>query len=252
MGESVSTLAYTPDDVAAFAACVGWPRGRGVPPTFPIRLMTQAAAPFMQQLDAVMQARGVKLVHATQAISVPVTMPEAATVTARVTTGDIPAEGAKERRLSVAAEVADARGNVLATMKSGLMLLPELPTGEGRPATAPADAPEAAFSDADLNAYAQASRDLNPIHTDPAAAQALGLPRPVVHGMLLLGRMASVVAQRYPDRAVTALDCLFLAPVLSGDSVRFVVEPPAGNRARFQIVRGDGTLAVSGSARSGA
>jgi hypothetical protein len=69
--------------------------------------------------------------------------------------------------------------------------------------------------------------------------------------MLLLGRIGSVVAQSCPDRPVAALDCLFLAPVLAGDSVRLCVEGPAGNRVRFQIVRADGTLAVSGSARSG-
>jgi acyl dehydratase len=249
MGESVTALAYTAADVSAFARCVGWPAGHGVPPTFPIRLMMEAAAPFMRRLDAVMRERGVKLVHATQTVSLLSPLPEAARVSVKVTTGDIPEAGAKERRLSVAAEVSGEDGGALATLKSGLMLLPELPTGGGKTVEVPADAVEMRFSEADLAAYANASLDFNPIHTDPAAARALGLPRPVVHGMLLLGRAASVAQDRIPDRPVGAIDCLFLSPVLAGDRVRVAVELPAGARNRFQIIRGDGALAVSGSVR---
>ncbi len=250
MAESVTALAYTAEDVFAFARCVHWPEGQGVPPTFPIRLMMQAAASFMQQLDEVMRARGVKLVHATQTLSILSPLPEAARVSVKVTTGDIPEAGAKERRLSVAAAVSGEDGQVLATLKSGLLLLPELPTGGGKKVEVQGDAVEVSFSDADLRAYADASHDFNPIHTDPAAARALGLPRPVVHGMLLLGRMASAVAALHPDRPTGTIDCLFLSPVLSGDRVRLAVESPAGNRVRFQIVRADGTLAVSGSVRT--
>lgn len=48
---------------------------------------------------------------------------------------------------------------------------------------------------ADLAAYAEASGDSNPIHADDAAAQAVGLPGVVAHGMLTLGRAMAVVAE---------------------------------------------------------
>lgn len=252
MGESVAEFAYTADDVSAFAACVRWPEGRGAPPTFPIRLMMRAAAPFMRHLGEVMQDRGVKLVHAAQSISVVSPLAEAARVAVRVTTGEIPEPGGRERRLSVAADVRDGDdGKALATLRSGLMLLPELPASGGKTAEVAADALEDRFSADDIAAYARASLDFNPIHTDPAAAHALGLPRPIVHGMLLLGRAASAAAERFAPGPAGSIDCLFLAPVLEGDRVRFAVDPAAGNRSRFQIVRGDGTLAVSGSIRAG-
>jgi acyl dehydratase len=40
---------------------------------------------------------------------------------------------------------------------------------------------------AHLRRYAEASGDLNPIHLDPAAARAAGLPDVIAHGMLLMG-----------------------------------------------------------------
>ena len=51
--------------------------------------------------------------------------------------------------------------------------------------TPPADA---------MRCYAEASGDHNPIHLDPAAARAAGLPAPILHGlytMALLARCAS-------------------------------------------------------------
>ena len=251
MGESVAALAYTADDVSAFAACVRWPEGRGVPPTFPIRLMMQAAAPFMRDLGEVTRERGVRLVHATQTISLLAPLAEAARVSVKVTTGDIPAPGAKQRRLVVAAEVRGEDAAPRATLKCGLMLLPELPAGGGKTVEVPAGAVEQRFEVDDMAAYARASLDFNPIHTDAAAARALGLPRPVVHGMLLLGRAASIAADRFAAGPAGAIDCLFLSPVLAGDSVRYAVEPAAGSSSRFQIARGDGALAVTGSVRSG-
>jgi len=47
----------------------------------------------------------------------------------------------------------------------------------------------------DLRRYAEASGDHNPIHVDDAAAQAVGLPGVVAHGMLTLGLAMSAVAE---------------------------------------------------------
>jgi len=47
----------------------------------------------------------------------------------------------------------------------------------------------------DLRRYAEASGDHNPIHLDDAAAQALGLPGVVAHGMLTSALAIGVVAE---------------------------------------------------------
>ena len=67
---------------------------------------------------------------------------------------------------------------------------------------------------ADLAAYAAASGDSNPIHADDAAAQAVGLPGVVAHGMLTLGRAMAVVADFAggPDRLVE-FGARFIRPV---------------------------------------
>lgn len=46
----------------------------------------------------------------------------------------------------------------------------------------------------DLRDYAEASGDHNPIHLDDTAAQALGLPGVIAHGMLTWARVLSEVA----------------------------------------------------------
>lgn len=46
-----------------------------------------------------------------------------------------------------------------------------------------------------LVAYAQASGDLNPLHTDDAFAQKLGLPSAIAHGMLIMGQLGKYVGQ---------------------------------------------------------
>lgn len=47
----------------------------------------------------------------------------------------------------------------------------------------------------DLVAYAKASGDHNPIHQDEAAAQAIGLPTVVAHGMLTMALAARALHQ---------------------------------------------------------
>ena len=48
-------------------------------------------------------------------------------------------------------------------------------------------------------AYAAASADDNPLHTDPELAAKAGLARPPIHGMLIMGCFESYLAQWRPD-----------------------------------------------------
>ena len=45
----------------------------------------------------------------------------------------------------------------------------------------------------DALAYADASGDLNPIHTDRTAAVAVGLPGPIMHGLWTMAKLAQEV-----------------------------------------------------------
>ena len=49
-------------------------------------------------------------------------------------------------------------------------------------------------------AYAQASRDLNPMHTDPAVAAATDFGRPVAHGMLVLALVSEAMTATFGAR----------------------------------------------------
>lgn len=71
------------------------------------------------------------------------------------------------------------------------------------------------FTRADLVRYAGASTDFNPIHYSDAAAQAIGLPGVVAHGMLTMGRALSVVTDWLGDPArVRSYSTRFTRPVL--------------------------------------
>ena len=58
----------------------------------------------------------------------------------------------------------------------------------------------------DLRAYAEASGDANPIHLDPAAAAAAGLPGTIAHGMLVMGLAASAV-EAWAGAPATVQEC---------------------------------------------
>lgn len=67
----------------------------------------------------------------------------------------------------------------------------------------------------DLRRYAEASGDYNPIHLDDSAAQALGLPGVVAHGMLTSALAIGIVAEWAggADRVV-ATSIRFAGPVV--------------------------------------
>lgn len=67
--------------------------------------------------------------------------------------------------------------------------------------------------------YAAVAGDTNPIHLNPLAAKAFGLPRTIVHGMWTHARALAAFQPRLPDAyTVTAR---FTKPVLLPSSVRF-------------------------------
>lgn len=72
----------------------------------------------------------------------------------------------------------------------------------------------------DLALFAAASGDHNLLHLDPAAAQAAGFDRPVVHGMLTMAYAARLCSSHFGAGSVRALQTRFTGVAKLGDTVK--------------------------------
>jgi acyl dehydratase len=79
---------------------------------------------------------------------------------------------------------------------------------------------------AGLLAYADASGDHNPIHSDEEVARSVGLPGVIAHGMFTMALAARAVGAWFPGAEVISLGCKFTNPVVvpMQGSVEVVVE----------------------------
>jgi acyl dehydratase len=85
-----------------------------------------------------------------------------------------------------------------------------------------------------INAYADASGDHNPIHVDPEFARSVGLPGTIAHGLLDMAILTEAVARWAGGyEHVSSVACRFSKPLLPGEAVTCtgrVVEIDASNR----------------------
>lgn len=74
----------------------------------------------------------------------------------------------------------------------------------------------------DINLYARASRDFNPIHIDPEFARKTPLGGTVAHGMLVLAYLSQMMTQGFGLNWLTAgsLSVRFKAPARPGDELK--------------------------------
>lgn len=71
-----------------------------------------------------------------------------------------------------------------------------------------------------INAYADASGDHNPIHVDPEFARAVGLPGTIAHGLLEMAILTEAVARWAGGyERVEEVSCRFSKPLLPGETV---------------------------------
>lgn len=81
-----------------------------------------------------------------------------------------------------------------------------------------------------IKAYAKASRDHNPIHTDAEAARLAGFPAPIAHGMSSLAMGCEIAADRLAGGnigSVRAVGGRFSLPILAGEPLKFSFRPTA-------------------------
>ena len=91
-----------------------------------------------------------------------------------------------------------------------------------------------------INAYAEASGDFNPIHVDADFAVAVGLPGTIAHGLLEMGILAEALS-RWAGSAdrLMSLEVRFSKPLVAGDTItctgRVVVVDEAEHVAALEV-----------------
>jgi acyl dehydratase len=71
-----------------------------------------------------------------------------------------------------------------------------------------------------IDAYADASGDHNPIHVDPEFARSVGLPGTIAHGLLELGILAEAISTWAGGSSnLRSLSCRFSNPLQPGDTI---------------------------------
>ncbi|MEZ5077608.1 MAG: MaoC/PaaZ C-terminal domain-containing protein [Solirubrobacterales bacterium] len=97
--------------------------------------------------------------------------------------------------------------------------------------------------------------DKHLIHVDPAAAEAIGVPRPILHGLCTLGLSVRELAGLFGAHPadLTALECRFLAPVLPGERLEVSAWDPAGagDPVSFSVLSAGAVAIGGGSAAFG-
>ncbi|MFB6137944.1 MAG: MaoC family dehydratase [Halobacteriaceae archaeon] len=104
----------------------------------------------------------------------------------------------------------------------------------------------------DVAAFAGATGDASPLHTERAAAEDAGFDGPVVHGALLLGVAGGALASLPGTPVLREQTATFERPAAVGDAVTAVCtlrERSRGGREHFDLrIEGpDGTVLVTGS-----
>ncbi len=109
-----------------------------------------------------------------------------------------------------------------------------------------------------VNAYADAARDWNPIHLDEQFAAGTQFGTRIAHGMLGLGFISEMMSTAFPEAwsAGGALKVRFKSPIFPGETVRTsgeitkVMETENGIVATCSIscIRPDGSEAIAGTA----
>ncbi len=104
----------------------------------------------------------------------------------------------------------------------------------------------ATFTREQIDAYAEASGDHNPIHLDEDFARSVGLPGVIAHGLLQMGIAATVasVAAGGPQH-LQRIFVRFAGMVEPGDTVTFKAEPAGGGRLALTAVNQKGEAVLT-------
>lgn len=144
-------------------------------------------------------------------------------------------------------EIRDAQSNApVATTWGSFILRDDGGFGQGGQTRAPRPHPlperdcDAAVSlptGAHQHLLYRLSGDHNPLHVDPAAAQAAGFERPILHGLCTYGVAGRALIRTLCDddgARLTRMDARFSGPVVPGDTIRTEIWREGEGRAAFR------------------
>jgi len=112
------------------------------------------------------------------------------------------------------------------------------------------------ITEADIELFARATGDFNPVHLDQAYAEKTMFKGRIAHGLLSVGLLSSILGNILPGHGTIYLsqEVKFLAPVRIGDTITAGVEVieliSENNRAKFRTtcINQDGKFVVDGIA----
>lgn len=142
-------------------------------------------------------------------------------------------DGDNDRLLATVKQVSFLKGNGGQGGSSNAAAEPPLPVPDRAP-----DAIEHLVTRPEQALLYRLSGDDNPLHADPKAAAAVGLPRPILHGLATYGFAGRAILRALcgndPQR-LRQLDCRFTAPVFPGDGLEVAIWHDGPDRAAFQV-----------------
>jgi 3-hydroxybutyryl-CoA dehydratase len=118
---------------------------------------------------------------------------------------------------------------------------------------------EKTFSQDDVNRYADAAGDHNPIHVDPNFAAGSQFGRRIAHGMMIAASISEMMAQAFGQdwHKSGRMKIRFRAPVFPGETVRASgtvrsvrqIEDATEVAVSVQVTKANDEVAITGDAR---
>lgn len=118
---------------------------------------------------------------------------------------------------------------------------------------------EKTFSQDDVNRYADAAGDHNPIHVDPNFAAGSQFGRRIAHGMMIAASISEMMAQAFGQdwHKSGRMKIRFRAPVFPGETVRASgtvrsvrqIEDATEVAVSVQVMKANDEAAITGDAR---
>jgi acyl dehydratase len=192
-----------------------------------------------------------RVLHGETGITIHAPLPVDGELIGRTTIGPIFDKGEKGAVVFQTREIHLQDGAHIATVRNATMLRDEGGfggSGEGQPQPHPIPerAPDIVHTLATAANQAMIYRlsgDLNPLHIDPAVAEAAGFPRPILHGLATYGFAGrAVLAALCDNRAerLRRLDVRFSSPTFPGETIKVEIwregDGDNGSRAAFRAV----------------
>lgn len=213
----------------------------------PSMAVVLATGPFWMQ-DPATGIDWQRILHGEQTLALHKPLPAAATVVGEHRIDDIFDKGAGKGALMLLSRrlFDQSSGDLLATVGSSVFMRGDGGFGgrsEGAPKPHPLPSDRAPDVTLDLPTRPEQallyrlSGDLNPLHVDPAVAQAAGFDRPILHGLCSYGIAARAVLEllcgNQPAR-LKRLDLRFASPIFPGETIRTDIWLEGPGRAAFR------------------